>query len=161
MWFDGDRNEIVLSVDQEALIAEQRAICAYTGIGINIHHSHIEHMIPQAHCVQGEGDVAYDNMVACFPGPDDGYVPFGAVFKANWPPLEEQHLFVPMLAGPLPQRPLATSLLDLKVSAPPFTPNRRADEPQNPNRIPVISKGTYRSSLLSPASARRAAPNLG
>src|SRR4051794_38806792 len=39
-----------------ALIAEQRGICAYTGIGINAAHSHIEHMIPQAHCVQGEGD---------------------------------------------------------------------------------------------------------
>jgi uncharacterized protein (TIGR02646 family) len=76
------------------LIAEQRGICAYTGIGINRTHSHIEHLIPQAHCVQGEGDVAYYNMVACFPGPEDVYVPFGAVFKANWPPPEEQHLFV-------------------------------------------------------------------
>jgi uncharacterized protein (TIGR02646 family) len=77
-----------------ALLEEQRGICAYTGIKINLEHSHIEHMIPQAHCVQGEGDVAYSNMVACFPGPDDGYVPFGAVFKANWPSPSEQHLFV-------------------------------------------------------------------
>lgn len=77
-----------------ALIAEQRGICAYTGIGISVTHSHVEHMIPQAHCVQGEGDVAYNNMVACFPGSLDGYVPFGAVFKANWPSPDEQHLFV-------------------------------------------------------------------
>lgn len=76
------------------LIAAQRGLCAYTGIGINSTHSHIEHLIPQTHCVQGEGDVDYNNMVACFPGPEDGYVPFGALFKANWPPPREQHLFV-------------------------------------------------------------------
>jgi len=82
------------------LVAEQRGICAYTGIGINIDRSHIEHLIPQAHCVQGEGDVAYSNMVACYPGPDGAYVPFGAVFKANWPPPAEQHLFAsPRSAG--------------------------------------------------------------
>jgi uncharacterized protein (TIGR02646 family) len=77
-----------------ALIANQRGICAYTGIRINTTHSHVEHLIPQAHSVQGEGDVAYNNMVACFPGPEGSYVPFGAVFKANWPPLAEQYLFV-------------------------------------------------------------------
>ena len=42
-----------------ALIAEQRGICAYTGIGIDATHSHIEHLAPQAHCVQGESDVAF------------------------------------------------------------------------------------------------------
>lgn len=77
-----------------ALIAEQRGICAYTGIGLTLAHSHIEHLIPQAHCARGVGDVAYINMAACYPGPEDGYVPFGAIFKANWPSPEEQHLFV-------------------------------------------------------------------
>jgi uncharacterized protein (TIGR02646 family) len=77
-----------------ALIAEQGGICAYTGIEINLDRSHIEHLIPQAHCVQGVSDVAYSNMAACYPGPDGAYVPFGAVFKANWPPPAEQHLFV-------------------------------------------------------------------
>jgi uncharacterized protein (TIGR02646 family) len=77
-----------------ALVAEQRGLCAYTGIGINMDRSHIEHLIPQAHCVQGEGDVEYRNMVACYPAPDGVYVPFGAVFKGNWPSPPEQHLFV-------------------------------------------------------------------
>ncbi|HEX7379674.1 MAG TPA: hypothetical protein VF278_21300 [Pirellulales bacterium] len=83
-----------------ALIAEQGGICAYTGIGINNAHSHIEHLIPQSHCAPGEVDVAYNNMVACFPGREDRYVPFGALKKANWPSPEEQHLFVsPRSAG--------------------------------------------------------------
>lgn len=82
-----------------ALIAQQRGLCAYTGIGISMNRSHIEHMIPQAHCVQGEGDVAYGNMVACYPAPDGAYVPFGAVFKANWPSPAEHHLFVSPHSG--------------------------------------------------------------
>ncbi len=35
---------------KDALIAEQRGLCAYTGIGINAGHSHIAHLLPQAHC---------------------------------------------------------------------------------------------------------------
>ena len=39
-------------------------------------------------------------MVACYPQTGGGYVPFGAVFKGNWPSPAEQHLFVsPRMAG--------------------------------------------------------------
>jgi len=79
---------------KQALIDEQGGLCAYTGIRIDADRSHIEHLIPQAHCEQGVGDVAYLNMVACYPSPDEGHVPFGAVFKKNWPAPAEQHLFV-------------------------------------------------------------------
>jgi uncharacterized protein (TIGR02646 family) len=76
-----------------ALVEEQRGLCAYTGIGIVSESSHIEHLNPQQHCERGE-DVAYANLVACYPGPNDPYVPFGAHKKANWPTPAERHLFV-------------------------------------------------------------------
>jgi hypothetical protein len=51
---------------KDALIGEQRGLCAYTGIGINADRSHIEHLLPQDHgrervhlcstCRQPEGD---------------------------------------------------------------------------------------------------------
>ncbi len=85
---------------KDSLIAEQRRLCAYTGIGINAEHSHIEHLLPQKHCQRGQEDVSYTNMVACYPGTKDKYVPFGALVKANWPSRAEQHLFVsPRSAG--------------------------------------------------------------
>ncbi len=62
--------------------------------------SHIEHLVPQDHCQRGQEDVAYGNMVACYPAPNSAYVPFGALRKANWPSPAEQHLFVsPRSAG--------------------------------------------------------------
>jgi hypothetical protein len=33
-------------------------------------------------------------MVACYPGPDSGHVPFGAHRKKDWPSRAELHLFV-------------------------------------------------------------------
>lgn len=79
---------------KDALIAEQRGLCAYTGISIDPTRSHIEHLRPQAHCRRGREDVDYHNMVACFPGSKHGYVPFGAVRKGNWPSPAELYLFV-------------------------------------------------------------------
>ncbi|MHB1558246.1 MAG: retron system putative HNH endonuclease [Isosphaeraceae bacterium] len=79
---------------KDALIAEQRGLCAYTGISIDAARSHIEHLLPQAHCQRGQEDVDYHNMVACFPGRNHGYVPFGAVEKGNWPSPAEICLFV-------------------------------------------------------------------
>ena len=81
-------------VIREALISDQRGLCAYTGIPIDGSHSHIEHLIPQKHCAKGVEDVAYSNMVACYPEPGHAYVPFGAVRKDKWPSPAEQHLFV-------------------------------------------------------------------
>jgi uncharacterized protein (TIGR02646 family) len=79
---------------------DQGGLCAYTGIAIQPTHCHIEHLKAQDHCVKGEEDVAYSNMVACYPGTRDPYVPFGAKFKDKWPEPVEQHLFVsPRSAG--------------------------------------------------------------
>jgi uncharacterized protein (TIGR02646 family) len=109
-WRAGSQNDInyeynlilsdVRGQIKDALIAEQRGLCAYTGMGINANRSHIEHLLPQVHCRRGQEDVAYGNMVACFPAPGNPYVPFGAHLKANWPSLAEQHFFVsPRSAG--------------------------------------------------------------
>jgi len=109
-WRAGSQNDINYGYDlipgelkgqiKEALIAEQRGLCAYTGIRIDSSLSHIEHLLPQAHWRQGEEDVAYGNMVACFPAPNSGYVAYGALRKGNWPSRAERHLFVsPRSAG--------------------------------------------------------------
>ena len=106
----GSRNDInygyrlipgeLLGEIKNALIAEQRGLCAYTGIGINAARSHIEHLLPQKHCHRGQEDVDYRNMVACYPAPNSGHVPFGAHLKADWPSRAEQRLFVsPRSAG--------------------------------------------------------------
>lgn len=78
---------------KDALIVEQRGLCAYTGLRLDASRSHIEHLLPQAHCLDGE-DVEYRNMVACYPAPTQPYVPFGALRKADWPSPAERHLFV-------------------------------------------------------------------
>jgi uncharacterized protein (TIGR02646 family) len=103
-WRAGSQNDIKYGYDlipselraelKDSLITEQRGLCAYTGIGISASRSHIEHLLPQAHCQRGQEDVAYQNMVACYPAPGSVYVPFGALLKANWPSLAERHLFV-------------------------------------------------------------------
>jgi len=93
-------NRELRAVITDALIAEQRGLCAYTGIRINAARSHVEHLLPQTHCHRGQEDVEYANMVACYPAPNSGYVPFGAHLKADWPSRAEQHLFVsPRSAG--------------------------------------------------------------
>jgi uncharacterized protein (TIGR02646 family) len=85
-------SELLLTI-KTALLAEQRGLCAYTGIGIIQDNSHIEHLNPQDFCKRGE-DLEYANLVACYPGPNAQYVSFGAVRKANWPAPEQRHLFV-------------------------------------------------------------------
>ncbi len=74
------------------LVREQRELCAYTGLRIAPETSHIEHLTPQEHCSHGQ-DVAYTNMVACYPTPG-AFAQFGAVRKGNWPNPAEAHLFV-------------------------------------------------------------------
>ncbi|HVA47864.1 MAG TPA: hypothetical protein VNH11_15960 [Pirellulales bacterium] len=82
----------IRGVLKQALVDEQRGLCAYTGIRIHEQTSHVEHLIPQEHCAAGQ-DITYRNMVACYPGPG-AHADFGAVKKRNWPSLAEQHLFV-------------------------------------------------------------------
>jgi uncharacterized protein (TIGR02646 family) len=88
----GDMPSETREAVKSSLLAEQRELCAYTGLRLDAGNSHIEHLIPQCHCESGQ-DVAYSDMVACYPAPGVR-VRFGAVRKADWPSAAELHLFV-------------------------------------------------------------------
>jgi uncharacterized protein (TIGR02646 family) len=80
---------------QDALLSEQGFICAYTGIRIDKDKSHIEHLKPRSHDWNGDTDVRYDNMVACYP--KEGGCPFGAMHKGSWPsPAEWEDFITPL-----------------------------------------------------------------
>lgn len=66
-----------------ALLAEQGFLCAYTLLKISADKAHVEHLKPQTSCQNGE-DVAWNNMVACFPQPRVPHPGFGAVQKGWW-----------------------------------------------------------------------------
>ncbi len=71
----------------DALLQEQGYLCAYTMRRVSADTAHVEHLKPQETCRKersGE-DVAYANMVACFPknGGDKSYG-YGAPVKADW-----------------------------------------------------------------------------
>ena len=84
-----DLREIIVT----SLLEEQGELCAYTGRRIEINGCHIEHINPQKHCAKGE-DVAYSNIVACYPAPNTGEAPYGAHQKKDWPSPSERHLFI-------------------------------------------------------------------
>lgn len=77
----------------EALVAEQRSLCAYSGRRITATTCHVEHEKAQEHCSPDE-TVAYANMRACVPAPNTAELPYGAQPKKSWPPPSESHLFV-------------------------------------------------------------------
>lgn len=81
----------------DSLLAEQGGLCAYTGRRIDSASAHVEHLLPQAHCESGQ-DVAYENMVACWPQPNGPHGQFGAHAKENWPSPAEVALFVSPLS---------------------------------------------------------------
>lgn len=76
----------------DALLSEQGFLCAYTGVRIEQRNAHIEHLKPRSHDWNGDTDVRYDNMVACYP--KEGGCPFGAMYKGNWPSPEEWGTFI-------------------------------------------------------------------
>ncbi len=77
-----------------ALLAEQGFLCAYTLMRVFSNNAHVEHLKPRSMCINGE-DVAWDNMVACFPRPGAQHPGFGAVQKDRW---WEEALFISPLA---------------------------------------------------------------
>lgn len=77
-----------------ALLVEQGFLCAYTLMRVSSNTAHVEHLKPQSRCDNGE-DVAWDNMVACFPQHGVQHPGFGAVQKDNW---WEEALFISPLA---------------------------------------------------------------
>ena len=76
------------------LIAEQYALCGYTGFRVEPTNSHIEHVKPQTVCgeeMEAAGgivgrdlcdDLSYDNMIAALTV--NGRKPFGATAKGGW-----------------------------------------------------------------------------
>lgn len=81
----------------EKLLNDQGHICAYTLKRIDINSAHIEHLKPQTLCKNEDEvreiaghprhreDVAWSNLVACFPEPNHSAPPtYGAVKKDSW-----------------------------------------------------------------------------
>jgi uncharacterized protein (TIGR02646 family) len=100
------RDPAILEAVEDALVAEQGGLCAYTGQRVRITAAnqasgvarqvdmHIEHLVPQTHCVYGQ-DADYANIVACWPRPNRGFEPsYGARYKGEWPSPAEQALFI-------------------------------------------------------------------
>lgn len=92
----GDEDVVKAIID--TLLEEQGYLCAYTGLRIEDSSCHIEHVRPQEDCFaagEAEQTVAYTNMVACYPSPNQkGKTLFGAVLKGNWPSTQEAYLFI-------------------------------------------------------------------
>lgn len=95
-WFEGQKDEHGKYVNvrygnlptelkqriHDLLIAEQGALCCYTGLRISRKNSHIEHLLPQALCDNYE-DVAYNNLLAAF-GTERKRISYGAHIKGSW-----------------------------------------------------------------------------
>ncbi len=78
----GDIPTGVKKLVKQRLLEEQGYLCCYTGRRIDETGSHIERLKPQAACANHE-DIAYDNMLAAFPGAGQ-HCEFGAVAKRDW-----------------------------------------------------------------------------
>lgn len=99
--FDYDalrQNDEAINAVLNALLAEQGQLCAYTGRRISPAAAHIEHLLPQALCERGY-DVAYHNLIACWPAPNTPRCPYGAHAKDDWPSPEEMPQFVSPLSS--------------------------------------------------------------
>jgi uncharacterized protein (TIGR02646 family) len=80
----------------EMLLRDQGYLCAYTLKRVKAENAHIEHLKPQCVCeaedterqMNGETctheDIAWHNLVACFPQPNAPSPDYGAVVKAQW-----------------------------------------------------------------------------
>ncbi len=90
-WNYDDMPSNVRQAVKANLIREQGGICCYTGRAITAETSHIEHLKPQALCVEHE-DTDYANLLAAYPSAGARKkCEYGAHAKENW---YDQHLFV-------------------------------------------------------------------
>jgi uncharacterized protein (TIGR02646 family) len=88
----------------KSLVAEQRGLCAYTGLRIDVTSCHIEHLKAQDRCTKKEA-VSYKNMVGCYPQPNFGSdLPYGAHKKGSWPSEGQDNLFISPLSPGCEQR---------------------------------------------------------
>ncbi len=85
----------------DSLLAEQGGLCAYTGRRIHRDSTHVEHLRPQTPWQAHRGlDVAYSNMVGCWPQPNGPRGLYGAHPKEDWPaPGEEAQFVFPLSNG--------------------------------------------------------------
>lgn len=100
-WTYDDMPSDVRRAVKARLVQEQGGLCCYTGRSIKPETSHIEHMKPQARCVNHE-DTDYNNLLAAHPASDaQRRCPYGAHEKADW---YDQHQFVHPLRQDCEQR---------------------------------------------------------
>lgn len=85
----------------DSLLAEQGGLCAYTGRRIGRDSAHVEHLLPQTPWKAQRGlDVAYSNMVGCWPQPNGQRGQYGAHPKEDWPaPGQEAQFISPLSNG--------------------------------------------------------------
>lgn len=86
------RDQNVLNELKTSLLREQGYLCAYTGRKISDSDFHIEHIIAQSHCANGE-DTDYHNLLVCFPKPNTS-CEYGAIEKKDWPSPSQRNLFI-------------------------------------------------------------------
>lgn len=89
----GETSAELKNTIKTSLLTEQGYLCCYTGIGINLDSSHIEHLKPQTLCHNHE-DVDYNNMLAAYPAKNAKRCDFGAHAKDNW--YDENDLIHPL-----------------------------------------------------------------
>lgn len=89
-WGYDDMPADLRDIVKARLIQEQGGLCCYTGRAITMRTSHIEHLKPQASCVNHE-DTAYANLLAAYPSPNAPQCAYGAHAKADW---YDKQLFV-------------------------------------------------------------------
>lgn len=83
-WTYDDMPADVRRAVKAGLVREQGGLCCYTGQRITPASSHIEHMKPQAVCVNHE-DTEYNNLLAAHPASNaSSRCPYGAHEKADW-----------------------------------------------------------------------------
>src|SRR5690349_6133383 len=77
-WTYDDMPHHVRQAVKACLIQEQGGLCCYTGRTIRPETSHIEHMTPQAACINHE-DTDYENLLPAHPASDAlSRCPYGA-----------------------------------------------------------------------------------
>lgn len=82
-WGYDDMPADLRDIVKASLIQEQGGLCCYTGQAITMRNSHIEHLKPQALCVNHE-DTHYPNLLAAYPSPNAPQCAYGAHAKADW-----------------------------------------------------------------------------
>ncbi len=131
----------------ESLLAEQGGLCAYTGRRIDPHSAHVEHIVAQTHCERGQ-DVAYDNMVACWPQPNGPHGQFGAHAKGSWPSPAEAAMFVSPLSKGCEARFIFNQRGEIKASVTDLAAAATIEKLKLDNKLLTALRGREIESVL-------------